>query len=323
MTFSTSLVAVCCSSDSVSSRVARLQLLEQPHVLDGDHRLVGEGLEQPDLPVGERLDLASASRRSRRSARPPAASARPGRSGIPARAALPASGDVRLGSGCRGCGRPLRSQDRAADDVSGVGTSGCTRRTTSRASAVTPWSAAKWTSSPSNRRQHASSASHSRAALSTMASKTGWRSVGELEMTAQDLRGRRLLLQRLGQLAIARLQLLEQPHVLDRDHRLVGEGLQQLDLLVGERAGLSSANVDGRRSAVPPAASAPSARFVAPIAASNRRGPTRDPSRRPEREQRLDRGSPDPAVSSRVSGAGKICRATSSASGEQLCAAMR
>ena len=32
---------------------ARLQLLEQADVLDGDHRLVGEGLEQRDLPVRE------------------------------------------------------------------------------------------------------------------------------------------------------------------------------------------------------------------------------------------------------------------------------
>ena len=54
-------------------------------------------------------------------------------------------------------------------------------------------------------------------------------------MTLQHLRGRRLLLQRLGQFARARLHLVEQPHVLDRDHRLVGEGRDQLDLLVGER----------------------------------------------------------------------------------------
>jgi len=27
-------------------------------------------------------------------------------------------------------------------------------------------------------------------------------------------------------------QLIEQPHVLDRDHRLVGEGRHQLDLLL-------------------------------------------------------------------------------------------
>ena len=54
-------------------------------------------------------------------------------------------------------------------------------------------------------------------------------------MTLQHLGGRGLLLQRLGQLARARLHLVEQPHVLDRDHRLVGEGRDQFDLLVGER----------------------------------------------------------------------------------------
>ena len=36
-------------------------------------------------------------------------------------------------------------------------------------------------------------------------------------------------------LARARLHLVEQAHVLDRDHGLVGEGGDQLDLLVGER----------------------------------------------------------------------------------------
>ena len=41
----------------------------------------------------------------------------------------------------------------------------------------------------------------------------------------------RLLLKRLRQLARARLDFVEQPHVLDGDHRLVGEGLEQRDLL--------------------------------------------------------------------------------------------
>ena len=43
-----------------------------------------------------------------------------------------------------------------------------------------------------------------------------------------------LLLQRFGKLSRALLLRLEQPHVLDGDHRLVGEGGDQLDLLVGE-----------------------------------------------------------------------------------------
>ena len=50
-------VAVSCSSASVRYGVLGLQLGEQPRVLDGDGRLVGEGLQQRDLTVGERPDL--------------------------------------------------------------------------------------------------------------------------------------------------------------------------------------------------------------------------------------------------------------------------
>src|SRR4030095_15491056 len=60
-----------------------------------------------------------------------------------------------------------------------------------------------------------------------------------------DLARGRLLVERRRQLAIARLELLEQPDVLDRDHGLVGEGLQQRNLLLGERAHLRAANGDG------------------------------------------------------------------------------
>ena len=49
MTRRTSAVAVCCSSASLRLAVALLQLLEQPGVLDGDDRLVGERLQQRDL----------------------------------------------------------------------------------------------------------------------------------------------------------------------------------------------------------------------------------------------------------------------------------
>ena len=78
-------------------------------------------------------------------------------------------------------------------------------------------------------------ASQMRVAFASMASNTGSSSPGELADDLQHLRGRGLLLQRLGKIARARLHLVEQPHVLDRDHRLVGEGRDQLDLLVGER----------------------------------------------------------------------------------------
>ena len=55
ITFNTSLVAVCCSSASVSSRFAPV-VPRRGHILDRDHRLVGKGLNQFDLPVSERLD---------------------------------------------------------------------------------------------------------------------------------------------------------------------------------------------------------------------------------------------------------------------------
>ena len=50
---------------------------------------------------------------------------------------------------------------------------------------------------------------------------------------AQDFTRRRLLLQRL-------LEFLEQPHVLDGDHRLIGKGFEQLDLRRGEGAHLDA-----------------------------------------------------------------------------------
>ena len=45
----------------------------------------------------------------------------------------------------------------------------------------------------------------------------------------------RLVLARLCELAALLLDFLEQPHVLDRDRRLIGEGRYQFDLLVGKR----------------------------------------------------------------------------------------
>src|SRR5262249_7374794 len=54
----------------------------------------------------------------------------------------------------------------------------------------------------------------------------------------KDLARGRLLLQRL-------LRLVEQPHVLDRNGRLVGEGLHQGDLTLGKRQNLVALDADG------------------------------------------------------------------------------
>ena len=53
MTCTTSAVAVCCSK---ASRVS----VNEPCVLDRDDRLIGDGRDQRDLLLGERLDARAA-----------------------------------------------------------------------------------------------------------------------------------------------------------------------------------------------------------------------------------------------------------------------
>ena len=52
------------------------------------------------------------------------------------------------------------------------------------------------------------------------------------------------MLQGLAQFCVAFLQFVKQPHVLDRDHRLVGEGFEKRDLLFGKRTDLRASNVN-------------------------------------------------------------------------------
>src|SRR5262249_29710873 len=59
---------------------------------------------------------------------------------------------------------------------------------------------------------------------------------------AQDLARGRLLLQGLGQIAVAHLQLFEEAGVLDGDDGLVGEGLEERNLRIGETASFESAH---------------------------------------------------------------------------------
>ena len=54
----------------------------------------------------------------------------------------------------------------------------------------------------------------------------------------QNVGGRSLLFQCLGQVTGARLHFIKQAHVVDGDHGLVSEGLKQRDLPVRERARL-------------------------------------------------------------------------------------
>ena len=52
------------------------------------------------------------------------------------------------------------------------------------------------------------------------------------------------MLKGLAQFCVALAEFLEQPHVFDGNDRLVGEGFEQLNLLVGERTRLNSSNED-------------------------------------------------------------------------------
>ena len=61
---------------------------------------------------------------------------------------------------------------------------------------------------------------------------------------AQHFGCRGLLFERLRQLLCPCLHLVEQPDIFDRDHGLIGEGLQQRDLLFGERIHFGAAKRD-------------------------------------------------------------------------------
>src|SRR5262249_46451256 len=61
---------------------------------------------------------------------------------------------------------------------------------------------------------------------------------------AQYFGCRGLMLQGLSQFCIALLDLLEQPHVLDRDDSLVGESFEESDLFFAKRTNLHTANVN-------------------------------------------------------------------------------
>ena len=78
----------------------------------------------------------------------------------------------------------------------------------------------------------------------------------EIERRAADdlehVRRRRLLREQFLEVARASLHLVEQPRVLDRDHRLIGEGFEQGHVVGIERAGLlaGDADVSGRRASL-------------------------------------------------------------------------
>ena len=213
--------------------VARLQLREQARVLDGDDRLIGERLEQRDLgpartlPAPRRLTTMTPDGIACRGASAPRR-----RSGSPARP------------------RRRRSSERQDGSVS-TSTTCCTARVStarpggrlggpagrpeplparfgaSRQAAPRRRQADQLAVVPDHGRRPRPEQPH-RAVRDGLEDRLH---VGlRLADGPEDLGGRRLPVQRFREVGVARLELREQARVLDGDHGLVGEGLEQRDL---------------------------------------------------------------------------------------------
>ena len=208
--------------------VARLQLGEQAHVLDGDDGLVGEGLQEVDLLVGEGPPA-----RARQTTIAPMGM--PSREASAPRAGFAAAAAMVTRSGCSVLGIERRVRDvrrpRGSRIARPESVSRAMAADTPAAAAiprlVTPRDGATSMSclavEPDTRRLKLASQSRTRALDDGLEHRLDIRR--RARDHAQDLAGRRLLLQRLGEVGVLGLQLGEQARVLDGDGGLVGEGL--------------------------------------------------------------------------------------------------
>src|SRR5262245_49542136 len=212
---------------------ASLHLVEQPHVLDRDHRLVGEGLQKLDLSVREQPGLSAGDRNraygnavaqyrdtydTAKAADSRHSTEREVRVCVDIRDLNDASLEHRASRG----GSPTwRRRIRASVHLEHVGGEAMVRHEVKKMPVEPVDKAELGLAEPSR-----AFGDHVEDRLDVRERATD---------DAQHLRGRRLLLQRLGEFARARLHLVEQAHVLNRNHRLVGEGVDQLYFLVTER----------------------------------------------------------------------------------------
>jgi hypothetical protein len=229
------------------STVSLLQLVEQPHVLDRDHRLTGEGLQQGDLILRQpeaRLRMRDDDRSYARAG----AHQRHERRGAEApRFRRPAREVRRLGRGSVDeLDNPFFDDGAGRDGALGV-----ERQRIDLAHSL-----------EYVRRRPFPDVGRVQVELSTLEHRNRRRAGGGKTPGApddrvehglhvrrrfaddlEDLGGRRLPLERLP-------GLVEEAHVLDRDRGLVGEGLQQVDLRLRRLAGLAPS--DDHRAERPP-----------------------------------------------------------------------
>ena len=223
-------------SDGASERLGtRIQHLEQTYVLDRDHRLTGEGLQQLHLLVGEASNVGARDRdrtddltlAQHGYAQAAAKSGQLG--GFPQHV-------FRVGKHVGNV-----HHDTSADDPpDNCVTRGVQRALPSQgidAFLIHPEGAPQVNPLAIEREYQAvSGVTKARRSLGDGVEHrlhVRRRAADHL----QDLAGRRLPLERL-------LGLVEQAHVLDRDHRLVGEGLEQRDLRVRKRPGFGPGDRD-------------------------------------------------------------------------------
>ena len=213
MTFSTSAVAVCwCSASFVS--------VEQPRVLDRDHRLIGEGLQQRLLPARRTRPAAE------RATMTSPAAVLPQHRRIEKRRA--SEGSTRSRTGGDKSGSSLRSRMwcvRRSRMIRSVTLS--RERGDIAPTSVGPGAA------PRRHAHHVVAADRVDAdfirpeqpmACAEIASNTGAVSDTELAITLEHFGRRRLPFERP-------LGLLEQPRVLERNRRVEGEGSATARLL--------------------------------------------------------------------------------------------
>ena len=219
-----------------------LDLGEQADVLDGDHRLVGEHRHQLDLLGTERLDaVARQAHHARQLAIAHHRHAQHGADIADAGDVLGAIGRVgqRIGHGYRRVAQRHAADQRVLARIEG---SGLLVLLVTRVERVARFPVK---GAVGLQLEHAA---HVGVAQAGRRLDHGQQHRLELEgRVAHDLEhvaGRRLVFERLGQLAVAALDLLEQAHVLDGDHRLRGEGFQELHLFVAERLGLAAHHED-------------------------------------------------------------------------------
>ena len=231
-----------------------LGLVEQPRVLDRDHGLVGEGLAAARSSLSSKRSQLAATDQDRADALPSqqhrrdrdrvAAESRP--RSAQSSGTLGVVEDVGVGDDAALANRLLGGgAGRAARGKMPAGSLDAARRQAPRIATAVRQLLGRRRRATTDAAGRRRTAARSDQDLLEHRLRVGHRAADH----AQHFGRRGLLLERL-------LRLVEQAHVLDRDHRLVGEGLQQGDLLVAGTARPRRARRRWRRSPGRRAASA-------------------------------------------------------------------